>query len=87
MLSFTFFLLSPQESARHTTEQGNEREKRTELIRGTRREKSILEIQVQMIVLKPNLRKRLDNIRDSFVIENRLVIYCEHASRNSGNLV
>jgi len=64
------------------TEQGNEHGKRTELIRGT----SILEIQVHMIVLKPNLRKRLENRLDSFGIENRLAIYCEHARRNSGYL-
>lgn len=69
------------------TEQGNGHEKRTELIRGTCRDERILEIQVQMIVLKPNLRKRLENRLDSFGIENRLAIYCEHASRNSGNFI
>lgn len=74
-------------SARPMTEQGDEHEKRTEPIRGICREESILEIQVQMIVLKPNLRKRLENILAAFGIENRLVIYCERASRNSGNLV
>jgi hypothetical protein len=56
------------------TELGNEHEKRTELIRGTYREEGILKIQVQMIVLKPNLRKRLENILAAFGIDNRLVI-------------
>jgi len=69
------------------TEERNEHGKRTELIRGTCREEKTLEIQVQMIVLKPNLRKRLENRLDSFGIENRLAIYCERASRNSGYIV
>jgi len=69
------------------TEQGNEHKKLTELIRTTYREESILEVPVQIIVLTPNLRKRLENILDSFGIENRLTIYCKHASRNSRNLV
>jgi len=50
-------ILFPWKSARPMTELGNEPEKRTELIRGICREESILKIQVQMIVLKPNLRK------------------------------
>jgi hypothetical protein len=69
------------------TEQGYEHEKRTEPIRGTCREESILEIQVQMMALKPILRKRLENTLAAFGIENRQVIYCEYASRNSENLV
>jgi hypothetical protein len=69
------------------TEERNEHGKSTELIQGTYREENTLWIQVQMIVLKPNLGKRLENRLDSFGTESRLAVYYEHAARNSGCLV